>query len=192
MASKPELDVLAFESPSALEDWLEAHHASSPGIWVKLAKKGAQLPSVAHADVVDAGLCFGWIDGQAKSVDEQYWMIRFTPRTKRSKWSQINCAKAEKLQAQGRMRPAGRAAVEAAKQDGRWERAYASPRNITVPEDLQHRLDESPSAQAAFEQLNAANRYAILVRIHDAKRAETRARRIEKYVTMLEEGRTIY
>src|SRR5690606_9193283 len=146
----------------------EAHHQSTEGVWLKLAKKGSNHTSVTYAEAVESGLCFGWIDGQSRSLDDDFWLQRFTPRRKRSVWSQLNCEKALELIRQGRMRPAGLAAVEAAKADGRWERAYASPKNITVPDDLQARLDEHPEAKAFFESLNATNRFAILYRIHQA------------------------
>lgn len=189
---KDDLPVLFFESQSDLEDWLEENHAGSAGMWLKLAKKGSGVPSVSRADALDSFLCFGWIDGQAASQDDTFWLQRFTPRRPRSKWSRINCGKATELIAQGRMRPAGLREVEAAKDDGRWDSAYASPKNITVPDDLQQKLDENPRAAAFFTKLDSRNRYAILYRIDDAKREETRAGRIAKFVAMLNEGKTIY
>jgi uncharacterized protein YdeI (YjbR/CyaY-like superfamily) len=195
MAAAPDLPRKSFASRAAWEKWLEANHASSPGVWVVFAKKGADGPgskTISRADTLEVALCYGWIDSQAKSIDDAFWQQRFTPRRARSKWSQINCAAAEQLIASGLMRPAGLAEVERAKLDGRWERAYASPRKIEVPEDLKARLDRYPKARRAFEELDAQNRYAILFRIHDAKRADTRARRIERFVQMLREGKTIY
>ena len=192
MSSANDLPVLHFPDQGALEAWLEDNHSRDRGIWLKLAKKASAHQSVTHAEAVEAGLCFGWIDGLARTIDDDFWMIRFTPRTRRSKWSQINCETATRLEAEGRIRPSGRAAIDAAKADGRWDRAYASPKNMTVPDDLQERLDANLRAREAFENLNASNRFAILVRIHDAVRPETRERRIEKFVAMLERGEKIY
>lgn len=192
MATKTELPTVFFESQADFEAWLEEHHATSDGIWLKLAKKGSGVASVSRSDALDAAICYGWIDSQAKPVDDRFWLQRFTPRRPRSTWSKVNCTKAVALEAQGRMNPAGRREVEAAKQDGRWDRAYPSQKNMTVPKDLQRKLDEHPRAQAFFKTLDSRNRYAILYRIHDAKRDDTRARRIEKYVAMLDEQKTIY
>lgn len=174
------------------EAWLAANHSSSPGVWLKLAKKGSRTATVSRAEALEAALCYGWIDSQAKPVDDEFWLQRFTPRTRRSKWSQINCRAVEDLIAAGRMHPAGMAEVSAAKQDGRWDNAYASPAAITVPEDFQRRLDALPAAREFFGRLSGSNRYAILYRIHDAKKPETRARRIEKFIAMLLERKTIY
>lgn len=182
----------SFPTRAVWEKWLEANHASSPGLWIQFAKKGVAARSASRAEVLEVALCYGWIDSQAKSLDDAYWLQRFTPRRSRSKWSQINCKAAEALIASGQMRPAGLAEVERAKADGRWERAYASPKNIEVPDDLRRRLERYPKALRAFEALDAQNRYAILYRIHDAKRPETRVRRIERFVQMLREGKTIY
>ena len=186
------LPTLHFATREDWEDWLETNHATSPGIWVKLAKKGSGVDSVTQPEALDAALCFGWIDGQANRCEDPFWLQKYTPRTARSRWTKKNCGKAETLLAEGRMRPAGLRAMEAAKADGRWERAYDSPRNITVPADLQQKLEEDPTARDFFVKLSGQNRYAILHRIHDAKKPETRARRIEKFVTMLREGKTIY
>ena len=185
MQEKQGLPVVGFGGPQEWEQWLGEHHATSRGLWLKFAKKGAAAVTVTYAEAVDVALCFGWIDGQAGALDESFWLQRFTPRGPRSKWSQINCAKAARLIDAGRMQPAGLAAMDAAKADGRWERAYSPPSTATVPEDLQAALDASPSAAAFFTTLNSANRFAVLHRIQDAKRPETRARRIERYVEML-------
>lgn len=171
--------------------WLEQNHASAGDVWLRLAKKGADARTVSRADALEVALCCGWIDGQASSQDAEYWLQRFSPRTRRSKWSRINCDAAEALIRAGSMKPSGMAAVEAAKEDGRWDAAYAPPSTIEVPDDLARRLKQSPAAAAFFDTLNARNRYAILYRIHDAKKPETRARRIEKFVGMLERGETI-
>jgi uncharacterized protein YdeI (YjbR/CyaY-like superfamily) len=184
--------VIAFDSDADWEAWLEAHHATCDGIWMKIAKKGTGIPTVAYPKVLDTALCFGWIDGQRKALDDQYFLQRFTPRRARSRWSQVNRDKVEALTKAGRMRPAGIAEVERAKADGRWDAAYASVRTMEVPADLQRELDARPQAAAFFATLNSQNRYAILYRLHDAKRPETRARRLEKFVAMLEAGETLY
>jgi uncharacterized protein YdeI (YjbR/CyaY-like superfamily) len=159
---------------------------------VKIAKKGSGIPTVAYPEVLDTALCFGWIDGQRKALDDRYFLQRFTPRRARSRWSQINRDKVAALTKAGRMRPAGLAEVERAKADGRWDAAYAGVRTMEVPDDLQRELDARPDAAAFFATLNSQNRYSILYRLHDAKRPETRARRLAKFVAMLEAGETIY
>ncbi len=187
-----DLPVKRFASRAAWEAWLDKHHQISPGLWLELAKKGSGLTSPSHAEALEVALCYGWIDGQALSVDARRYRQRFTPRRSRSKWSQINCASVERLHAQGRLAPAGVREMEAAKRDGRWDAAYASPRTIVVPDDLQAQLDAHPHARRTFEQLNSQNRYAILYRLHDAKKPETRQRRLEKFVRMLEAGETLH
>jgi uncharacterized protein YdeI (YjbR/CyaY-like superfamily) len=171
---------------------LAVEHVTSTGLWLKLAKKGCPDPSVSYAEALDVALCFGWIDGQKRPVDDQYWLQRFTPRKPRSKWSKINCAKVDALVAAGRMRPAGLREVEQAKADGRWEAAYAGQGTATVPEDLQRALDQDEKAAEFFATLDSGNRYAILYRIQEAKRPETRARRIEKFVAMLRARETVH
>jgi uncharacterized protein YdeI (YjbR/CyaY-like superfamily) len=183
---------IALESEQAWEEWLEAHHAESPGVWLKFARKGSGIPSVTYAEAVTAALCFGWIDSQSRRLDDHFYVQRFTPRRARSKWSKINCARALELIAEGRMRPAGMREVEAAQADGRWEAAYDPPSMATVPDDLQAALAENPGAQAFFAQLDSRNRYAILYRLQDAKRPETRQKRIAEFVAMLNEGRQLY
>jgi uncharacterized protein YdeI (YjbR/CyaY-like superfamily) len=185
------LPVLRFATVAALERWLEAH-GSDPGVWVKLAKKDSGNRSITRTEALDTMICFGWIDSQGASVDDGWWLQRFTPRRPGGRWSQINCAKVEALTAAGRMRPAGQAEVDAAQADGRWDAAYAGPKSITVPPDLQAALDQSPTAATSFAGLNSVNRFAILYRIGSVKRAETRARKIVQYVEMLEAGETIY
>jgi uncharacterized protein YdeI (YjbR/CyaY-like superfamily) len=189
---KDDLPIIAFASQDAWEAWLEEHHDSAPGLWIKFAKKASGIETVAYAEAVEAALCFGWIDGQADKLDDDWYLQRFTPRRARSKWSQINRDRAKALIEKGLMRPAGLREVERAKEDGRWDSAYASPSKIEVPEDLRTALDANPAAKDFFATLSAANRYAILYRIHDAKRPETRARRIEKFVAMLARGETIH
>jgi len=192
MPEKQGLPVLVFADPTEWEDWLAEHHDTDKGVWVTFAKKGADATTVTYPEAVEIALCHGWIDGQAAGLDDSFWLQRFTPRGPRSKWSQINCARAERLIEAGRMRAAGHAAIEAARQDGRWEAAYAPPSTATVPPDLQAALDASPTAAAAFAKLNSTNRYAILHRVEEAKRPETRARRIERFVDMLVRGETLH
>jgi uncharacterized protein YdeI (YjbR/CyaY-like superfamily) len=183
---------LAFATAREWEAWLEANHASSDGAWLKLARKGSGIPSVSLPEALDVALCFGWIDGQRRGLDEHYYLQRYTPRRSRSKWSKINVAKAEALIAEGRMRPAGLSEVERAKADGRWDAAYDSPSRIGVPDDLERELASRPAAREFFEGLDSRNRYAILYRLDDAKRPETRARRLEKFIAMLEAGERPY
>jgi uncharacterized protein YdeI (YjbR/CyaY-like superfamily) len=184
-----DLPVLAFADQAALEEWLDAEHATAPGLYVRLAKKGAGVPSVTYAELVESVLCFGWIDGRSQRLDETSYLQRITPRRARSVWSQKNVAAVEALTAAGRMRPAGLAAVAAARADGRWDRAYAGPATITVPDDLAAALATDPAAQQAFAGLDGRNRYAVLHRVATAATPQTRARRIAALVTMLAEGR---
>ena len=187
-----DLPTIHFESPQKWEAWLEENHATSEGLWIKFAKKGSGIASISHQEALDAALCFGWIDGQTASFDDRFWLQRFTPRGPKSKWSEINRERVNDLIAQGKVRPRGLAEVEAAQRDGRWEAAYAGQRTITVPDDLQRKLDENPQARDFFAGLDSKNRYAILYRIQDAKKPETRARRIDKFVAMLNEGKKIH
>jgi uncharacterized protein YdeI (YjbR/CyaY-like superfamily) len=186
------LPKIAFASPAEWEEWLEDNHAAGRGVWIKMAKKDADIESVRYPEVLESALCFGWIDGRREALDERYFLQRFTPRRPRSKWSRINREKIEQLIADGRVRPAGLAEVERAKADGRWEAAYEGQRNIAVPDDLQRELDRRPRAKAFFAELNSQNRYAILYRLQEAKKPETRARRLEKFVAMLEAGESIH
>ena len=190
--ARTELPVALFESQADWSDWLDAHQADSPGLWLRLAKKAAGIASVNYNEALEAALCYGWIDGQKKSYDESSWLQKFTPRGAKSIWSKINREKAQQLIESGRMQPAGMAAIEAARHDGRWDAAYDSQRNATVPSDLQAALDNSPAAQAFFATLNSTNRYAILFRIHTAKKPETRAKRIEQFIGMLERHEKLY
>jgi uncharacterized protein YdeI (YjbR/CyaY-like superfamily) len=184
--------VMSFPSRDSWEEWLEEQHESSRGVWLKLAKKGSGFQTVSRADALEVALCYGWIDGQAGSFDDHHWLQRFTPRTERSKWSKINCRKATELIETGAMRPAGLREVERAKADGRWAAAYEPPSTAAIPDDLARELAKSDKAREFFASLDSRNRYAILYRIQDAKKPETRARRIAKYVAMLNEGRKIY
>ncbi len=187
-----DLPILAFASAVEWERWLADNHQTSPGLWLKFAKAGSDISSVTYAEAVEAALCYGWIDGQARRIDDQHWVQRFTRRRSRSKWSKINRTRATQLIEDGRMQPAGLAEVERAKADGRWDAAYDSPSTATVPDDLRQALDANEAASGFFATLDGTNRYAILHRIADAKRPETRARRIEKFVAMLAEGEKLY
>jgi uncharacterized protein YdeI (YjbR/CyaY-like superfamily) len=189
---RDDLPVLPFASPAAWEKWLEKHHEESNGLWLKIAKKASGIATVTHAEALEVALCFGWIDGQRDKLDDKWFLQRFTPRRVRSNWSRINRDKVDALTAAGRMRPAGLREAERAKEDGRWDAAYAGQRTITVPDDLQAALDANPAAREFFETLKGSNRYAVLYRVQDAKRSETRARRIEKFVAMLARGEKIY
>jgi uncharacterized protein YdeI (YjbR/CyaY-like superfamily) len=189
---KPELPMIAFASAGAWEAWLEENHATSDGLWLKLARKGSGIESVSFAEALDVALCYGWIDSQANGFDDHYWLQRFTPRRPRSKWSKRNRDKATRLIAESRMKPAGLREVERARADGRWEAAYDAQSTATVPEDFRRELEKDEEAREFFATLNSQNRYAILHRIQDARRPETRARRIEKYVAMLREGKKLH
>jgi uncharacterized protein YdeI (YjbR/CyaY-like superfamily) len=180
-----ELPVLAFAAPRAWGAWLEKHHAASKGLWLKIAKKDSGVASVTYAEALEVALAWGWIDGQRRAHDAAAFLQKFTPRGPRSIWSKINREKVLALIEAGAMKPSGLAEVERAKQDGRWEAAYDSPSRAVVPEDLLAALNANPAAQAFFQTLNAANRYAILFRLQTAKKAETRTRRIALFVEML-------
>lgn len=190
--AKAELPILLFDDAGAWETWLAEHHATSPGLWLRLAKKNAPLRSVTYPEALDAALCYGWIDGQKKSFDEHTWLQKFTPRGPKSLWSKINRDRVDALAAAGRMQPAGLAAVERAKADGRWDAAYDSQRTATVPDDFQAALDRSPRAAEFFATLNGANRYAILFRVQTAAKPETRAKRIATLIAMLERGEKLH
>lgn len=180
--------VMDFRQKSSWTRWLERNHDKSLGVWVRLGKKGSGLKTVSREEALDAALCYGWIDGQSRSEGEATWLQKFTPRTKRSIWSKINREKVQTLIDNGEMRPAGLAEIDRAKQDGRWDAAYDSPKTIEVPGDLMAELKKNPTAKAFFETLDSRNRYAILFRIHTAKKSETRARRIDQFLEMLTRG----
>jgi len=189
--AKAEQPVLFFTTPADLEDWLEEHGEASDGIWLKFAKKASGIQSVVYAEALDVALCHGWIDGQVQRLDDDHYLQRFTPRRARSKWSARNRGKAVELIEQGRMRPPGLREIERARADGRWDEAYDSPATATVPDDFQAALDAVPAAREFFESLGSTKRYAFLYRIADAKRPETRAKRIAEYVTLLRQGKTL-
>ncbi len=185
MSENQDLPMLGFASSADWEAWLAENYATSRGLWLKISKRGATEPSVTYDESLDVALCYGWIDGQRNSFDDTYFLQKFTRRRPRSKWSKINRDKVAALIKQGRMQPAGLLEVERAKADGRWDAAYDSPRNATMSPDLQQALDANPEARDFFATLNSTNRYAILYRVQDAKRPETRARRIAEFVAML-------
>jgi len=188
----PTIPILPLGSKKQWADWLAKQHEKSTGVWLKLAKKGSGIPSVTYDEALEVALSYGWIDGQKGSFDDEYWLQKFTPRGPRSIWSKINREKAEKLIKGGEMKSAGLKAIELAKQDGRWDKAYESQKNISVPDDLQVALNKSPKAKAFFATLNSVNRYAILFRIHNVKKPETRAKRIRQFVEMLERGEKLH
>ena len=187
-----EILTLPFASKKKWADWLAKQHDKSNGVWLKLGKKGTGISSVTYEEALDVALCYGWIDGQKKGFDDQFWLQKFTPRGAKSIWSKINTGKAEKLIASGEMKPAGLKAIEAAKQDGRWDAAYEGQKNISVPEDFLSALEKNGKAKAFFATLRGANRYTFLFRIQTAKKAETREKRIRQFVEMLEKGETLH
>ena len=189
--AKAEQPVLFFATPVELEAWIDEHGEESDGIWLKFAKKDSGIESVFYAEAVEIALSHGWIDGQAKRFDDHHYLQRFTPRRPRSKWSRINREKAERLIAEGRMGAAGLREIERAKEDGRWDDAYDSPSTATVPDDFQVALDAEPAAAEFFASLGSTKRYSFLYRITDAKRPETRAKRIAEYVELLARGETL-
>lgn len=192
MEERKGLPIIAFASAQEWQTWLDAHGADAAGLWLKIAKRAAGVPSVTYAEALEAALCVGWIDGQKGTYDDAWWLQRFTPRGPRSIWSKINVTAVEALTAAGRMQPAGLVAVAAAQANGRWAAAYDGQRTATVPADLQSALNASPPAATAWAGLSSAHRYAVLFRVHGAKRPETRARRIETYIAMLERGEKLY
>jgi uncharacterized protein YdeI (YjbR/CyaY-like superfamily) len=189
---KVELPELSFADAAEWERWLEREHARAGGVWMRIAKAKAGTKTVQYPEAVEVALCWGWIDGQKKGIDEHWWLQKFTPRAKRSIWSKVNRDKVQSLIDAGRMRPPGLAEIERAKADGRWDAAYASQSQAEVPEDLQAALDAAPQAKAFFATLDSTNRYAILFRTHQAKRPETRAKRIAQFVEMLARGEKIH
>ncbi|MCJ0761851.1 YdeI/OmpD-associated family protein [Variovorax terrae] len=189
---RPELPVLYFEHAAGWHQWLARHHATSAGVWLRIARQDAGPPSLTYPQALDIALCHGWIDGQKQRGDEQGWLQKFTPRGARSLWSQRNRGKALALIEAGQMQPAGLREVERARQDGRWDAAYEAQGSATVPPDLAAALDASPRAKAFFATLDSRNRYAVLFRTQTAKKAETRARRIEQFVQMLARGEKLH
>jgi len=186
------LPVMDFADADAWESWLAAQGGKATGLWLKIAKAGNAASSLTKAQAIDAALCHGWIDGQIDKYDDAWFLTRFTPRKRTSKWSENNRKRAEQLVADGRLAPAGLAEIEAAKADGRWEGAYAPASTAEEPEDLKAALDAEPAARAFFDTLTGANRYAILYRVRTAKKPETRAARIAKFVAMCARGETVH
>jgi uncharacterized protein YdeI (YjbR/CyaY-like superfamily) len=191
-AAAPAIAPTLFSNAKAFETWLRKHHATSDGLWLQIAKKGAGEPSVTYAEAVEIALCWGWIDGQKKGLDDKHFLQRFTPRRARSIWSKINVAKVATLIEAGRMQPAGQAQIDAARADGRWEGAYEGARTATMPDDLQAALAANPKAQQFFATVNASNRYAVLWRVQTAVKPETRAKRIAQLVEMLARGEVVH
>ncbi|MEP6528046.1 MAG: YdeI/OmpD-associated family protein [Nocardioidaceae bacterium] len=181
-----------FDLQESWRDWLDQHHAGSAGVWLQIAKKGSGHRSVSYAEALELAICYGWIDGLKRPLDDKFFLQRFTPRRARSKWSQVNVTKATALIKSGRMKPAGLREIELAKADGRWDAAYPSHSTATVPDDLAAALDAEPKAREFFDTLNSTNRYAIIYRVQDAKRPETRASRIAKFVAMCAAGERLH
>lgn len=184
--------IVEFRKKSDWTKWLGKNHDKSSGVWLRMAKKDSGLTSIDHNEALDAALCYGWIDGQARSEGDKTWLQKFTPRSKRSIWSKKNRENVKRLIESGEMRAAGLAEIERAKKDGRWDAAYDSPRTITIPDDLMSAFKKNKNAKKFFDKLDSRNRYAVLFRIHNAKRAETRAKRIKQFVEMLERGEKIH
>jgi uncharacterized protein YdeI (YjbR/CyaY-like superfamily) len=189
---RADLPILALADARAFNAWLESQGPIAPGLWLRLAKKGAPERTLTKSEAIDAALCHGWIDGQLDTYDDHYWLIRFTRRKPRSRWSQLNCTRATELLAEGRMRPAGLAQIEMAKTDGRWDVAYVPASAAKATLDLAAALDANPKAAAFFATLTRANRYAVLYRIGAVKTPEARARKIAQFIAMLERGETIH
>ncbi len=188
----PEQPLLLFEAASDWETWLKENHGNSAGVRLQIAKKGSGHTSVTYAEALDVALCYGWIDGQKLPMDDKFFLQKFTPRRAKSVWSKVNTEKVEQLIKQGRMQPAGMKQIEMARADGRWDAAYASQKNMEIPEDFQAELNKNPEAKAFFDTLNKTNRFAIYFRITTAKKSETRRARIEKFIEMLTRHEKIY
>ena len=189
---KVDYPTLPFANKKKWADWLAKQHGKSVGVWLKLAKKDSGIATVTYDEAVESALCYGWIDGQKKGFDDKYWLQKFTPRGPKSIWSKINTEKVERLIKSGEMKPAGLKAIEAAKKDGRWAQAYDSQKNISVPKDFESALNKNKKAKAFFDTLKNSERYSFLFRIHTAKKAETRAKLIRKFVEMLEKNEKVY
>ena len=184
--------IIYAETPAKFEAWLKKNHHKVDGIWLALAKKNGTKNSVSYVEAVEIALCWGWIDGQKRKLDDDHSLQRFTPRRPRSMWSKINVDRVAALTQAGRMQPSGQAEVDKAKADGRWDRAYDPQSTMTVPDDFAKALKKNKTAAANFDALNRSNTFALLFRINDAKKPETRAARIEKFVAMLERGERLY
>ena len=189
---KEEFPILPFTTASSWERWLKEHHTKANGVWIKMARKGSGVASVTHDEALDVALCYGWIDGQRKASDNTYFLQKFTPRRPRSLWSKRNIEKVAALTAAKRMQPTGQAAVEAAKKDGRWDAAYDSPRNMVVPDDFLEALEKNKGAKAFFSTLNRTNLFSIAWRLNTARTPETRKRRLDKLLAMLEKEEKLH
>jgi len=187
-----ELPVIHFESAADLNEWLDKNHKESSGIWLRIFKKNSGVLSVNYDQALDEALCFGWIDGQVKTYDDQSYIQRFTPRRSRSIWSKRNIEHISRLTNEGRMRPAGMKEAEAAKADGRWENSYDSPSNMTIPEDFMNELSKDQATAEFFNKLNKTNKYAIAWRLQTAKKPETRAKRMKAIIEMLSKGKKFH
>lgn len=192
MNKKLELPQHLFEDQFAFEKWLELNHSTSPGIWLQIAKKGSRIESITYDQAVESGLCYGWIDSQKEKLDDKSWIQRFTPRGAKSIWSKINKDRAEALIEAGRMKPSGLKMIDAAKKNGEWDKAYEPQSNATIPEDFALELERNADAKAFYETLDRQNKYAISFRIHTAKKQETRVKRIQEFIMMLQNGEKIY
>jgi|SRR5947209_310064 len=192
MSTKDNLPVHSFASREAWAAWLAEHHATGHGLWLRIAKKESGIDSVSYTEALDVALCYGWIDGQKDRFDDNFWLQRFTPRKPRSKWSKANCERVTRLIDSGEMKSAGLREVEAARADGRWDAAYDGQRTAAIPDDLAQELEKNPRAREFFATLDGTNRYAILYRLQDAKKPETRSRRLAQFVAMLNEGKKIH
>lgn len=186
------LQIVLFPSQDAWVQWLDTYHERPEGIWVKIARKDSETPTVSYSEALEVALCYGWIDGQKKSYDQDTWLQKFTPRRPKSVWSKVNVDKVMQLLASGRMKPSGMKEVNAAKEDGRWDAAYESQGNFAIPDDFQAELEKNEQAKSFFEALNRQNRYAICYRIQTAKKPETRKSRIDKFVEMLANNKKLY
>ncbi len=191
-AARDRSGILNLPGREAWAAWLEAEHARSTGIWVRMARKGSTKRSVSHPEALEEAICYGWIDGQRKAESDETWLQRFAPRARRSLWSQVNRERAEELEAAGRMKPAGRAEIERARADGRWEAAYAGQRKAEAPEELLAALARNQKAREFYEKLDSRNRYAILFRLQPVRRASPRTRKIGAFIAMLEQGRKLH
>jgi uncharacterized protein YdeI (YjbR/CyaY-like superfamily) len=192
LGEKGGVPIRAFPTREAWAVWLDEHHAGSQGVWLAIPKKGGGEAGVSYADALEVALCYGWIDGQKGKLDERFWLQRFTPRRPGSVWSRVNRDKVLELIARDEMRPAGLREVERAQADGRWDAAYEPASTMTVPDDFREALASNPAAEAFFTTLDRANRFAILYRVHSAKKPETRIRRIETLVAMLADGKKLH
>lgn len=188
MTKKDTLPTIEFKTGKAFEDWLDQNHEISHGIWMKIFKKGSEITTISYAEALDVALCYGWIDGQKQTFDQYSWLQKFCPRTAKSIWSKVNIGHVERLTSQGRMRPAGVNAIENAKADGRWERAYDSPSQMTLPDDFLQELSKNREAEAFFRSLNKTNLFAIGFRLQTAKKQETREKRMKDIIEKLAKG----